>query len=239
MLTAPLALSQAAFKIDVPSLELADALRAVGRQTGTNIIFEPSIVKGIRAAGLRAELTADQAIGKLLEGTQLRAQRTSKDTIVVLREKKPVTSAPPPPAEHVTSGAQGDEKQSAARPRQADQAPPAANSALVDEEIVVKGLPEVLISAGHVLNMDIKRSRDDPQPYVIFDRDTIASSGAANLEDFMKQRLPMETTSLSDSQTNSFLGARSSINLRGLGTDQTLILIDGHRMADTLAVGGV
>ena len=77
--------------------------------------------------------------------------------------------------------------------------------------------------------MDIKRSRDDAQPHVIFDRDTILSSGAANLEDFLKQRLTMETTALSESQTDSLLGTRSTINLRGLGTDETLILVDGHR----------
>ena len=42
--------------------------------------------------------------------------------------------------------------------------------------------------------MDIKRSADDTQPYVVFDRRTIEQSGATNIEDFLKQRLTMNAT---------------------------------------------
>ncbi|MDB6092631.1 MAG: hypothetical protein JWM32_193 [Verrucomicrobia bacterium] len=82
-------------------------------------------------------------------------------------------------------------------------------------------------------NMDVPRTIDDVQPYYIFNAKTIDQSGATNVEDFLKQRLTMNTAALTNSQRaigNSF-GNTSSINLRGLGTDKTLILVNGRRAA--------
>ncbi|MDB6126161.1 MAG: hypothetical protein JWM35_57, partial [Verrucomicrobia bacterium] len=74
---------------------------------------------------------------------------------------------------------------------------------------------------------------DDVQPYYIFNAKTIDQSGATNVEDFLKQRLTMNTVSLSNSQRaiNNSFGNTSSVNLRGLGTDKTLILVNGRRSA--------
>ncbi len=48
-----LALAQAAFKVDVPAQDLGDALRSIGRQTNTNVIFEPALVRGLSASGIQ------------------------------------------------------------------------------------------------------------------------------------------------------------------------------------------
>ena len=103
--TAASADAQAAFKIDVPAQPLADALRDLARQTSTNIIFEPALVKGIDAAALHSDTTIDAAIATVLKGTSLAAQRTSADTIVIKRVPSRSTSwnslpaAPPDSAE--------------------------------------------------------------------------------------------------------------------------------------------
>ena len=77
--------------------------------------------------------------------------------------------------------------------------------------------------------MDIRRTRDDPQPYVIYGRETIEQSTASSLQSFLRDRLPMNTTGLPNGQLVSTLGNQSNFNLRGLGANQTLILINGHR----------
>ena len=87
-----LAMAQAAFKVDVPAQDLGDALRSIGRQTNTNVIFEPALVKGLSASAIHAELTVEEAIRELLIGTRLAARRTSADTIVVQRQPE----SPPP-----------------------------------------------------------------------------------------------------------------------------------------------
>jgi iron complex outermembrane receptor protein len=83
-------------------------------------------------------------------------------------------------------------------------------------------------------NVDIPRTIDDVQPYYIFDSKTIEESGTTNIEDFLKQRLTMNTVAQTNSQSygnNAFSTTTSSVNLRGLGTNETLILVDGRRMA--------
>src|SRR5262249_46517512 len=56
------------------------------------------------------------------------------------------------------------------------------------------GIPEILVTGTRSVNIDIKRSEDDIQPYVILKREDIEHSQASNLEDFLKTRLPMNTT---------------------------------------------
>jgi len=80
-------------------------------------------------------------------------------------------------------------------------------------------------------NVDLPRTMDDAQPYLIFERRAIEQSGATSVEAFLRQRLPMDATEapMNYSANNSNF---STFNLRGLGTDHTLVLIDGRRPAD-------
>ena len=95
----------------------------------------------------------------------------------------------------------------------------------------VLAMPEILVQGSRLLNMDIPRSRDDIQPYVILDSEMIAQSGARDVDTFLKQRLPMNSVALSGSQLGTNVGGnQSTVNLRGLGPNQTLILVDGRRM---------
>ncbi len=89
------------------------------------------------------------------------------------------------------------------------------------------------MTGARLLNTDIRRSQDDPQPYVIFERAVIEQSGAVDINDFLKTRLTMSATGGTSAQTTNVAGAVSGVNLRGLGENQTLILIDGRRAAKT------
>jgi len=88
-------------------------------------------------------------------------------------------------------------------------------------------------------NVDIPRSVDDVQPYYFYDAREIEFSGATNIEDFLRQNMTMDTSAASESQ-NLFIGGNpSSVNLRGLGDGQTLILINGRRApAGNLSLNG-
>ncbi len=92
-------------------------------------------------------------------------------------------------------------------------------------------------------NMDIPRTVNDVQPYYIFDSKAIDHSGALNVEDLLKQRLTMNASAQANSQnpgaptSPNTSGNTSNINLRGLGTDSTLILINGRRVAGVGTTG--
>jgi len=93
-------------------------------------------------------------------------------------------------------------------------------------------IEEILIVGRRTQNVDIARSEDDIQPYKIANSADILSSQSSTVQEFLQTRLPSNAqhfTTMQDPAAN--MGSvRSQIDLRGLGTDQTLVLIDGRRL---------
>jgi outer membrane receptor protein involved in Fe transport len=80
-------------------------------------------------------------------------------------------------------------------------------------------------------NVDLPRSADDVQPYVILDAASIARSGAVDVQDFLRRNLTMDATRMTGAQGIAVTGVGSSFDLRGLGANHTLILVNGRRAA--------
>ncbi|WP_161963777.1 TonB-dependent receptor domain-containing protein [Xanthomonas arboricola] len=97
-------------------------------------------------------------------------------------------------------------------------------------------LPEITVQGRRewTLNTGISRSEDDSQPFVVIDGETIRRSGAPNLETFLRNQLSVNASPGTSDQGGAFETRNvSSINLRGLGERETLILVDGRRIAGT------
>lgn len=71
-------------------------------------------------------------------------------------------------------------------------------------------------------------------PITSIDRDTIARTGATSLETLLQQ-LPI-SAGYAGNQSNAYWGINGNgsthVNLRGLGINRTLVLLDGHRLAN-------
>jgi iron complex outermembrane receptor protein len=80
-------------------------------------------------------------------------------------------------------------------------------------------------------NMDIPRTEDDVQAYTLIEREELERSGVTTVTEALAKLLPMATSSLNNS--DYFATTSSQINLRGLGANQTLVLINGRRSAGT------
>lgn len=93
-----------------------------------------------------------------------------------------------------------------------------------------EGISQILVRGKRTLDADIRRSRDDIQPYVVFDAEQISRSGAQKLEDFLQTYLPMNAQQTTTSQLGPQTSPQGRIDLRGLGANQTLILVDGRRL---------
>ncbi|MBI2814664.1 MAG: TonB-dependent receptor [Opitutae bacterium] len=80
-------------------------------------------------------------------------------------------------------------------------------------------------------NVDVPRTINDVQPYFIYGAKEIERSGVTTLENFLHKKLTMNATPASADQ-GIFIGgvAFGNVNLRGLGSSQTLILLNGRRM---------
>jgi iron complex outermembrane receptor protein len=76
--------AHAQIRLDLPAQPLAQALTALGSLANLNIYFDAPTVDGIQAPALKAELSADEALSRLLAGTRLRAVRVDENTVRVV-----------------------------------------------------------------------------------------------------------------------------------------------------------
>lgn len=200
--------NRAPAEFSIPASSLEDALSKFGAQSGMQVAYGPELARGLKAPAVSGRFIPDVALDKLLQGTGLTWSYVNETTVVL---KRAATSKS---TERVA-------------------APNRVDNDEVAEEVIVKGIPEVMVLGKKSLNVDIERTEDDPQPYVVFDRELIEKSGASNLNDFLLTRLPMNSSATPMRQLTPENGGMSGINLRGLGANQTLILIDGRRAAQT------
>jgi len=199
--------SETIVNFNIPAGDLGAALEKFSTQSGVQVLYRQELVAGKRARAVAGSLAPSDALARLLEGTDVALERANNRTFV-LKE-----------------AGGGEPKRT--KPKSTQSKP----FDRIDDTPVA--LPEVLVLGSSSLNADIRRSIDDPQPYVVFERETIERSGAMNINDFLLKRVSASSTMASASQTGELLGDRSGVDLRGLGEGQTLILIDGRRVANT------
>jgi iron complex outermembrane receptor protein len=100
----------------------------------------------------------------------------------------------------------------------------------LDRFVVQSAKPPAFTDA----NVDIPRGENDVQPYRIITGEEMEFSGSLTVEDFLKEKLSMDGTERSNNQIyTGGIGTTSSISLRGLGPDRTLVLINGRRVQGT------
>lgn len=189
-------------KFDVPAGEASATLRQFASQSGQTVVYLVEIVRGVRTSPVQGDFTAREALNRMLVGTDLILVQDAKSgALTISRVSDP----------------------NVARAAQSDSDRPERKS---EGEIVKLMTYEVFDSK--LINADLPRTRDDIQPYVVFDRTQIDASMATNLDEFFRTRLPMNQAFTSGAQGGA--NNASSINLRGLGSGQTLVLLDGRRL---------
>ncbi|TRW14407.1 TonB-dependent receptor [Glacieibacterium frigidum] len=101
-----------------------------------------------------------------------------------------------------------------------------------------EAIPEILVIGRRAQNGDIRRTQGDIQPYQVFTNREIEDSHAGSIDSFSRTRLPANAQIISPAQNlrRGQGSTRSEINLRGLGANQTLLLVDGRRMPDVPAI---
>ena len=158
-LSGPAAFAQQSYRFDLPPQSLGDALRAIGRQTSLNILFDPRIVRNLTAAPLQGTFTASQAIDRALQGTRLIETRADARSVLVhpaAAEKggnSPLAADPPAggdttiaadPAPFAPPAALEEVTVTARRTRENLQTTPVSITALTGADIEERGLTNVL-----------------------------------------------------------------------------------------------
>ena len=86
-------------------------------------------------------------------------------------------------------------------------------------------------------NLDLPRTQDGALPYHIYNREQIERSGVVNLNAFLQRELLDSDAATSPPEQSGQLGAfasgSSNVNLRGYGTDATVVLLNGRRLPES------
>lgn len=206
--------AEAERRFQIPRTTLSEALRLYGQAAGRQIIFTEDIVRNKQSRGLSGTYTAREALARLLRGSGLRAEVTPAGAVMIMEA----------PGESLAAGGGGGDRGSSYG---GDTVPEGQ-----------EGISEILVVGSRSQNVDIRRTEDDPQPYLVFKSEEIEASQALNLEEFFRKRLNMNTQVDTSAQNAGTLGSNTigSVNLRGLGLRQTLILIDGRRQPRILGM---
>lgn len=218
------------FRIDQPSQPLAESLRAIARQTGVSIVFDPAKVGGRNSRAVAGQLTAAQAIAKALEGSGLAPTVMSDGSIVVrpvvvpLEAPLPAASgAAPPGAPSVRAPAAGMQP---VRLAQSSLATPSDSGPRVAAE--ASGTTN-LLSRVEVTGSRLKRiDADGPTPVNVYRREDIDRSGQPTLERFISS-LNEASVSPGEGGLGQTTG-QGTVQLRGLPLGSTLVLINGRRV---------
>ncbi|RMB00601.1 secretin/TonB-like protein [Eilatimonas milleporae] len=185
----------------IEAQNLAAALRVVRRETGLNILYAPQAIAGKTTQGFRGDAEPETVLRAILQGTGLTYQYLSENAVAVMTVDIGPDSTPAP--ETATTPAPSRR--------------PVAEAPGYVEEVIITG------------SRIARTGFETPVPTTVVDAPTIANSGFVNIADILED-FPAIGVGLGAANTfrSSDAGA-AFVNLRGLGTNRSLTLINGRR----------
>ncbi|MEQ8559182.1 MAG: TonB-dependent receptor [Henriciella sp.] len=207
--------SPSAQSFDLPSGPLSEALDAFIAQSGRDLIYRTDQVRNISVSGVEGRLSDREALDRLLDGSSLQ-MRTDESGAILVYAQAEQAPAPRAPA-----------------PQQVEQpAPPAAPVSRPDTD------EEARLESIIVVGSQIRGARVDGElPVTVVGDEQLAAIGATDGDDLFRSipqfgDVGFNSTENVSGGVNSARGDVASINLRALGTGNTLVLLNGRRMVN-------
>ena len=199
---APAFAQSAQAKFDIPAQPLAPALSQFASQSGREVLFDPALVAGKRTQGLKGDFAIERALGQLLSGSGLKAQSAGR-ALVISAAPIAISTAPSP-------------------------APTAAQAPAPAQVSEPTAVEEIVVVGSKIAGVDVTGSL----PVTVLSQDQIQAQGVASAGELVG-RLAQSGAQAFNSGVqgpNNARGDVASANLRGLGSGNTLVLLDGRRM---------
>ncbi|MBL8270272.1 TonB-dependent receptor, partial [Steroidobacter sp.] len=169
-LIGPALAADAQHRVDVPAGDLSQALREFARQAGIELVYRNDQVAGYTTSGCSGNLSAEQGLRLLLEGTPLTLKTDTSGAILI------APATPQTAAKSGLSDAAYLRIGQATSPNSA--APPAQNAEPIEE------LQYVTVY-GRTLN-DAITVRDVPQTLAVFDHNFQVNTAAADVYNVLR-----------------------------------------------------
>jgi len=196
-------------RIDLPAGELTTALNTLAKQSGTQLVYRADQLKGRRTSGVQGAANTDQALDRLLQGSGFQARRDASGAVLIVQADATPRRAPAP------------------RPAP-QEAPPGGGAAQAEE-------PVTQLETLQVTGSRIPRAQiEGPAPITVVTAEQIQAAGFTSVPDVLRSLSQNSGTVQGQQNTTSAQSTpgAQAVDLRGLGPNHTLVLINGRRIAD-------
>lgn len=235
-------------ELAIEQQSLADALNEWAKQTGLQLVSPSSeMLNSTLAPRIKGAYTATGALEELLKGTSLTYEWVG-ERAVAIREKSPVVPAAFKSKSTEDSPIRVARLSGAAESATSDVTdPPSVRDGSVPTIRLRRGIDAEEVEEVVVTGTHIRGVAPDSSPLSVYDRQAIERSGAATVDQLVR-KIPQnfglvggDTIFNNGSNTTaSGNGIRAtSINLRGLGAESTLVLLNGRRVSPSGSQGAL
>lgn len=199
--------------ISIPQGPMGASLFKLAQQTGVQIMFTSQMVAGLTAPALSGRMTPEEALNRLVAGSGLEVRRAGVKVLVLSGRDARVLPVAAAPGEILLAPSSSAPDAPAEEPTQ---------------------LSEIIVGS------HIRGVKDSASPVVVLDRELLDREGRATVADALAA-LPQNFGGTATEQTlrtgadplGTNASEASGVNLRGLGADATLVLVNGRRLAGT------
>lgn len=193
---------------DVPAGELAQAVNRISQLSGVQVIYDIELLRGKRIGALNGQLTLAQALDRALAGSGLTYELVNGNTVVIRQ-----------------AGAQAPAKpQAVSRERGGARAATETQVTTIDTVAVTGTRIRGGVTASPVIGISAAQIQEEG----FTDLGEVIRSIPQN---FSGGQNPGVVNGSTSSLANQNLTGGSSLNLRGLGPDATLTLLNGRRLS--------
>jgi outer membrane receptor protein involved in Fe transport len=242
----PDAFAQTLYDFNLPQQALADSLRAIGHQTSINILFDPRSVEKLTAPAVHGQLSASQAVNRILAGTNLAVEQTEANTLLVEPKDKAAkaqaaaTNDPPDEERGDSRKEAGKNSSQDFRVAQVDQGKNSTISSVANQRSNSQdnpngspnGLSEIIVTA----QKRSERIQDVPVPVTALSADALLSNDQVRLQDYYTQ-VPGLSVAPGISSSYQLLSIRGITT--GSGTNPTVgVTVDDAPTGSSTFLGG-
>lgn len=207
---------------EIPAGPLDQALNAWSVQSGKDLIYKSETVRGIEVPGFDGEVSSQEALDQLLNGSNLKTRSDSSGAILVFAQAQvqPAPQSKPAPPRRIQLA-------------QLETAAPVSVISAEELEEAPRQLDRVQVVGTQIVGAQI----DGALPVTVLGSDQIDGVGSLDGDDLFRSIPQMGDVNFNTATdlvggVNSARGDVASINLRAIGTGNTLVLLNGRRMVN-------
>ena len=202
----------------IPAGDLASALDKFARQSGRQLLYRIDDVKSAHTSGVHGTMSPDTALREILVGTGFTVRSDRSGAVAIVRDAagpKHTSAADSQPSQVVAANAP----------------PPPA---------IQKASPEIVITGSRISRRDYNAE----SPISTLSSAAIAAAGQPSLDRVIGQMPQFEAAQgaaeVGDVQGSiGFGGGASYSDLRGIGRNRSLVLMDGRRLMPSTPDGAI